>query len=539
MVAKLAKAASASRSARISEAAIPAASAKVQTTRPITVSQKRISRLRMNWFVVGAVSGIGLSFFMNALFAQVILPHYRDFMTFSRPQLVQLSTDGKATKTAHLYTSNDGSKTPTKITLKAAESEAKTAPAKPAITLASLSLAPDAFANILPFTHKSSKPKADPQLKTLSLKVHSGDTLLKMLMDQDVSTTEAHKVVNLLRKEIDPRSLKIGQEIALTLRRDTLSENQAAVQELAIHLPNLSRVALARLQDGGFSLETKHAQFKQTPYRAIGTVTTSLYQAAEDAGIPISAMHHIIQAYSYDVDFQRDIHPGDKIEVLLNRKTTDAGEIGGYEKLRYAALTLHGKKQEIFYYKSKNGRAEWYDNKGHSVRKSLLRTPINAARISSGFGMRRHPVLGYSKMHKGVDFAAARGTPIFAAGDGVVTYRGRKGGYGNYIRIRHNGTYSTAYAHASRFNSKVRKGSRVKQGQVIAYVGTTGRSTGPHLHYEVLQKNRQVNPRAQKFNTATALGGKQLKHYKSHLGSLRTELSKLKLHKPDTQLALR
>jgi murein DD-endopeptidase MepM/ murein hydrolase activator NlpD len=156
---------------------------------------------------------------------------------------------------------------------------------------------------------------------------------------------------------------------------------------------------------------------------------------------------------------------------------------------------------------------EYFDGKGNSVRKSLLRTPINGARISSGFGMRRHPVLGYSKMHKGTDFAAPTGTPIFAAGAGTITYYGVKGGYGNYVQIRHNPEYSTAYGHASKFNKKFKVGSKVKQGDVVAYVGTTGRSTGPHLHFEVIYKGQQINPAKVKATSGIRLAGKELKSF--------------------------
>jgi murein DD-endopeptidase MepM/ murein hydrolase activator NlpD len=213
--------------------------------------------------------------------------------------------------------------------------------------------------------------------------------------------------------------------------------------------------------------------------------------------------------------------------VVMDRQTTMDGRVGGYHNARYAALNLKGRKIEIFRFTDSQGRSSWYNAKGESVVKSLLRTPIHAARITSGYGMRKHPIMGFSKMHRGVDFGAAIGTPILAAGDGVVSFRGWKSGYGNYVQIRHNNTYSTAYGHISRFGN-IRVGGRVKQGQVIAFVGSTGMSTGPHLHYEVMQNGRQVNPTAQRFNTSQALAGAELQKFKSRQGAILQELASLR-----------
>ena len=176
-------------------------------------------------------------------------------------------------------------------------------------------------------------------------------------------------------------------------------------------------------------------------------------------------------------------------------------------------MVLSGKPVRRYRYTPKSGVTDYFDEKGQSVRKTLMRTPIDGARLSSGYGMRKHPILGYSRMHKGVDFAAPRGTPIYAAGDGVVEMAGRNGGYGNYVRLRHTGSYKTAYAHMRGFAKGIRAGVRVKQGQVIGYVGTTGRSTGPHLHYEVMVDNKQTNPRSIKLPSGETLKGADLKAY--------------------------
>ncbi|MFZ4126136.1 MAG: M23 family metallopeptidase, partial [Rickettsiales bacterium] len=335
-----------------------------------------------------------------------------------------------------------------------------------------------------------------------------------------------------LRQEFNPRALRVGQKISLKLARHETVGDKAAVKELAINLPNLSTVELEKLKDGTFTVEAIKAELTDHAMLAKGTVRSSLYQAAGDAGIPSYVMGEIVKAFSYDVDFQREIQPGNVLEVLMDKRTTKEGKVAGHANPRYAALTLGKRKLEIFRYTDSSGRDSWFNAKGENVVKSLLKTPIHAARITSGYGMRRHPILGFNKMHQGVDFGAITGTPILAAGDGIVSYRGWKGGYGNYVQIRHNGTYSTAYGHASRFGN-IRVGSRVKQGQVIAYVGATGRVTGPHLHFEVHQNGRQVNPSTMKFNTSQALAGAELQKFKARMGAISGEMAALR--NPTTQ----
>jgi len=221
----------------------------------------------------------------------------------------------------------------------------------------------------------------------------------------------------------------------------------------------------------------------------------------------------MINLYAYDIDFQRDIKSGDKFEMLVESFFDETGKKIKDGNVLFSSLTLKDKTVETYLHKV-GDRFEYFDSQGNSVRKSLLRTPVNGARISSGFGMRRHPILGYSKMHKGADFAAPTGTPILAAGSGSITYMGVKGGYGNYVQIKHNNDYSTAYGHASRFNKKFRNGSKVKQGDIIAYVGSTGRSTGPHLHFEVIYKGSQINPAKVKATSGIRLSGKDLIKFK-------------------------
>jgi len=228
-----------------------------------------------------------------------------------------------------------------------------------------------------------------------------------------------------------------------------------------------------------------------------------------------------------NIDFQRDIRKGDEIEVLYEAFETEDGEFARYGNVLYANLTVGGREYPIYRFEMDNGDVDYFEPSGISIRKTLMKTPIDGARISSGFGMRHHPVLGYNKMHKGMDFAAPTGTPIYAAGDGVVEKAGRNGGYGNYIRIRHNSKLKTAYAHLHRISSRVKPGARVKQGQIIGKVGTTGRSTGPHLHYEVLLANKQVNPRSVTLPTGEQLVGKNMDRFKWLVGHVYQQYASL------------
>ena len=221
----------------------------------------------------------------------------------------------------------------------------------------------------------------------------------------------------------------------------------------------------------------------------------------------------MIRAFSYDVDFQRDIQPGDTFEVMFERFVDKKGRVVRDGAIVFANLELSGEAMPIYRFVDSTGNADYYNAKGESVRKALLRTPVDGARITSGYGMRLHPILGFSMMHKGVDFAVSPGTPVMAAGSGAIDYAGANGSYGYYVRIKHDTTHSTAYAHLSRFAQGIRKGKHVAQGQIIAFSGATGRATGPHLHYEVLVHDEQVNPMSVKFKSGNKLAGKELQRF--------------------------
>jgi hypothetical protein len=246
---------------------------------------------------------------------------------------------------------------------------------------------------------------------------------------------------------------------------------------------------------------------------AAGVVRSSLYGAGLNAGIPAGVLVEMIRAFSYDVDFQREMHPGDGFEVVFERFTNEEGVLARHGAVIYAALTLQGRQRRIYRHQTADGAWDYYTERGESVRKALLRTPINGARLTSRFGNRHHPILGYTAFHRGVDFGAGAGTPILAAGDGRIEQMGWNGGYGNYVRLRHTNEYSTAYAHMSRFARGLRPGAQVRQGQVIGFVGSTGRSTGPHLHYEVIRGGRQINPLGVRFAAGRKLAGQELARF--------------------------
>lgn len=360
---------------------------------------------------------------------------------------------------------------------------------------------------------------------SVNLQVGEGDTLLTILTDTGVSYEEAHAAVLALRKIYDPRRLDVGQKVAVDLDARDDDPNTPTLKSLSMPISRTAMVELKRTKNGSFNARTIEAPLEKKLVRAGGKIFSSFYKTGLAAGIPADTLADLIRIYSYDVDFQRDIKRGDKLEVLMERLQTKEGVIAGYGGVAFAQLELDNRKIAIYRYEDKNGNVDYYNEKGESLRKALLRTPINGARITSGFGMRMHPLLGYSKMHRGVDFGAAPGTPIYAAGNGIVEIAGWNGGYGNYVRVRHDGKYATAYAHASHIAKGIHPGVRVKQGQVIAYVGSTGMSTGPHLHYEVLVNGQQVNPSGIRFKTGNGLSGKELAAFKKQVSQIRLAMT--------------
>ncbi len=364
------------------------------------------------------------------------------------------------------------------------------------------------------------RPKAAESERMLTVK--PGDTFARMLARAGIPPKDIFLAAEALGKSYNLRRLKIGQKVSLKLAE---INGTTRLQQLRLNDGMARRLDVFRNDFGGFSYKETLIPLKKRLVRRSGRIDSSLYMAAKKAGLPEAAMARLVRVLSYDVDFQRDIQPGDSFDVLFEEYTTKDGRLAKIGNILVASLKNRSKTLTYYRYTPKDdGFADYFDAKGRSVKKTLMRTPVDGARLSSGFGMRRHPVLGYSRMHKGIDFAARRGTPIMAAGDGVIEYAGRKGSYGVYVRIRHNGTYKTAYAHMKALRRGIYRGKRVRQGDIIGYVGSTGRSTGPHLHYEVLVNNRQVSPRSVKLPTGRVLRGRELNRFKAKLGQLRTAM---------------
>ena len=341
-----------------------------------------------------------------------------------------------------------------------------------------------------------------------------GDTLSAVLKRMGVTNEEAALAIKALRKVYDPRSLRKGDTVRLSLTSDASNDSAGRLLGLQI-AEDFDRIAGVAL-----SLEGKFEAFEivksldKSHGRGNGSINSSLFEDGVKGGVPAGVMVNFIRLFSFDIDFQRDIQSGDKFDVLFDQFIDYDGSVVGSGDILYASLTTGKRTLSLYRYEFSDGRANYFNDKGRSNRKALLRTPIDGARISSGFGRRKHPILGYSKMHAGVDFAAPSGTPIRAAGDGVIRRAGWNGGYGRYVRIRHNSIYQTAYAHMRRIAKGIKAGVRVQQGQIIGYVGSSGRSTGPHLHYEILKQGRQVNPRKVKFQSAEVLASDDLAKFK-------------------------
>jgi murein DD-endopeptidase MepM/ murein hydrolase activator NlpD len=320
------------------------------------------------------------------------------------------------------------------------------------------------------------------------VRVENGETLAGLLTRYGASRAEASAALASLTGVYDARRLRPGQAISLFF-------SDAELTGVAFRSEPGASVTANRTTAGAFAAREVLMPLTFENARIAAAVDGSLYSTALALGATDREIGALAEAFSYDVDFQRDVQPGDKFELVFERYYDDEGNTVRTGDLLFVSLeTRRGPRNFYSFMPPGDARPDWYDADGKSARRFLMRTPINGARLSSGFGMRRHPILGYSRMHRGTDFAAPTGTPILAAGEGTVVRAGPYSSFGNYVRIRHANGYETAYAHLSRFARGVRAGTRVRQGQVIGYVGTTGRSTGPHLHYEVLRRGQQINP---------------------------------------------
>ncbi len=367
-------------------------------------------------------------------------------------------------------------------------------------------------------------PAAEPRV--IEIAVAKGETLDATLRRAGVRAPDRRDAAQALSKEVNLRSLRPGGTFKLTLGEPNLTLHQhAAIGSPGAHLLALdykpdaqTRVELARLGPGSFDVRKSGIDLAVRLMSIRGRIDGSLFLSAKALGAPNEAIADLANAFAYDIDFQRDIFGGDEFEAIFEIKYDSEGQPVGVGELIYGRLKWRGGAKEKSYYRfampDQSGQPDFFDASGQSAKRLLMKTPIDGARLSSGFGTRKHPILGYAKAHKGVDFAAPTGTPIKAAGDGVVERAGPYGGFGNYIRLKHASGYKTAYAHLHSIKKGVRAGARVRQGDIIGYVGSTGRSTGPHLHYEIHHNDQAVNPQKLKIATGVELTGNALDQFR-------------------------
>lgn len=364
--------------------------------------------------------------------------------------------------------------------------------------------------------------------------VNKGDTLLHILRNHETNKDDITKLLLAIKKHKGKIHLSIGQTIKLVYETEIIDDDgdltseRQSLKEIQIN-SNASKQVHFTKQDNQFVIEKKNIILSKVLARKEAKIEGTLMSTLKTMGIKSSHIIELINAYSHQIDFQRQIRGGDSVTITYEKFLTANKEFSHYGKIIHASLELSGKNYDVYRYKpSSKSSAEFFTPEGKGVKRSLLRTPIKVVRISSRYGRRKHPVLGYTKMHTGVDFAAPTGTPIYAAGDGVITRIGWNGGYGRFIQIKHNGTLSTAYGHASKFAKGMKKGTHIKQGQIIAYVGKTGTATGPHLHYEIRINGKHTNPMKYKTTAGKQLKGKQLesfKEFQKDIGQLNEKLA--------------
>ncbi len=345
--------------------------------------------------------------------------------------------------------------------------------------------------------------EVQPKFDYIEHRIIQNESLNSIFNQYKVANKEASLLEKNLKNNNSFKNLKAGQQIKFTIDR---SNNK--IVDLYFPVNDIKKIELKRkLGTNVFAFKEILTNLKKEIVFKEGKIKQSLYKSAIDLNIQPNVIVEFARVYGFQVDFQRDIRKNDTYQIIYEIFKDDNNKIKDTGNILYADLNLSGQSNALYYFDVK-GQEGHYDINGKSIKKALMKTPINGARLSSSFGLRKHPIDGFTKMHKGTDFAAPLGTPIMASGDGVVTKAGWCGGGGNCIKIRHNSSYSTVYAHLSKFASITKKGRRVKQGQIIGYVGSTGKSTGPHLHYEVIFNGKRVNSQTLKLPSGKILKDK-------------------------------
>jgi len=348
-----------------------------------------------------------------------------------------------------------------------------------------------------------------PKYENIEYKIKSGDSFVSILKTHSVNENDIQKLVKLL-DENDIKNLSQNLTLKLTLEN---TNNFKEVNKILIPISKSRKLEIFKdLQNNKFTKRDIITNLEKKIILKEGIIKSSLYKSATQENISPNIIIEFARLYGFQVDFQRDIRKNDSFQIIYEVFVDENGKIFENGNIIYANLLLRGQYNQLYYFPKKNFNG-YYDENGKSIKKALMKTPINGARLSSSFGMRKHPILGYNKMHRGTDFAAPEGTPIMASGDGVITKAGWCGGGGNCVKIKHNKTYQTVYAHMKNFSNLSIPGNRIKQGQIIGYVGSTGLSTGPHLHYEVIENGKKINSQLLKLPPGKSLDGVNRKYF--------------------------
>ena len=329
-----------------------------------------------------------------------------------------------------------------------------------------------------------------PRYININYVVKQGDTYESIINNINISEKEKNLILKTVAKNKDLKVLKINQKISFKIDK---KENEK-ILEFKIEIDNKNEILFSRSKNNKIfnSITIEKNLEKKLVYKE-AIIKSSIYNSAIELGIRPNVIIDFARLYGFQVDFQRDVWKNDSFQIIYEEFKNSKGKVVDTGNIIYANLNLQNNDLNLYKFEYEKGKIDYFDENGKSVRKTLMKTPINGARLSSSFGKRKHPILGFTKMHSGTDFAAPKGTPIMASGDGVIIKSRWCGGGGNCVKIKHNSTYQTVYAHLSKFGKGIKKGTRVKQGQIIGYVGSTGLSTGPHLHYEVIENGKKIN----------------------------------------------
>ena len=366
--------------------------------------------------------------------------------------------------------------------------------------------------------------KLEPRYVTIDYKIQKGDTYENILDNINIPNKEKKIILNEIKKVKEIKSLKINQNILFKIDR----KDNIKIIEFKVEIDKKKDAIFIRDTDvANFNVKIIENELNKILIFKEGIIDNSLYNTAISLGIKPNIIIEFARLYGFQVDFQRDIWKGDSFQIIYEQFENNDGSLIESGDIIFSNLNTQGSDLNLYKFEFGKKEIDYFDENGKSMRKTLMKTPINGARLSSSFGKRKHPILGYTKMHLGTDFAAPTGTPIMASGDGVVTRAQWCGGGGNCVKIKHNSVYQTVYAHMSKFGRGIKKGVRVKQGQIIGYVGSTGLSTGPHLHYEVIENGKKINSQKLKLPSGKSLKGNERSNFevnKIKIDVLKSEL---------------